>query len=110
MNPKFRLALVDHDHDEHSPSFQLEFECQIDCCEFFSRPSSPLSTSITGGLKPSISSPGLKAPPSSPLGQSVFITYEEGLFSNKIQMKINSSRFTFAVVVGVKAAHHGGFG
>ena len=32
----------------------------------------PLSTSTTGGLKPSISSPGLKSP-SSPLAQSVFV-------------------------------------
>jgi hypothetical protein len=38
------------------------------------------------------------------------ITYEDGLFSDKIQMKINCSIFTFAVVVGVKAARRGGFG
>ena len=38
------------------------------------------------------------------------ITYEDGWFSDKIQMKVNCLIFTFAVVVGVKAAHRGGFG
>ena len=62
------LAFIDH--DGHILQFQSEHK--INSCKFLPHCPSLLSTSTTGGLKPSISSPGLKLP-SSPLTQLVFV-------------------------------------
>jgi len=58
------------DHDGHI--LQLQFEPKSTPASSLPHCPSPLSTSTTGGLKPSISSPVLKSP-SSPLAQSVFV-------------------------------------